>query len=233
MLLTCCTEQYLGARRVWREYAACRYLHTQRGPMITCNPPSAGETQRVVCQVWLLHIFSRPGNFQLHASLSEEYDWNTIIESVCSTLREEEWIWFNSSSGKRTFNKIQPDWEYMTLSITLTWVSQRFVVMICSLSCWKCTSEVEITFKIIYTLVAQQNFLICQRKAQVDLINSNDGCVLLSVSDSGLFNLYKQIPAYDCRICKQGASIFALEAVVLTIHVWVGIHCRDPCEEQK
>lgn len=44
-MLTYCTAQYLGAKCVWMEYAACRYLHTLRGPMIICNQPSAAEKE--------------------------------------------------------------------------------------------------------------------------------------------------------------------------------------------
>lgn len=100
MMLTCCTGQCLAAKRAWRECAACRYLRTLRGPMITCSPPNAGETEKPGCQVLELGFqgtFYIPAHFLLHASLSLKYDWSTITE-VCSTLREEERIWFNSSS---------------------------------------------------------------------------------------------------------------------------------------
>lgn len=66
--LTCCTGQYPGARCVWRECAVCRYLRTLQGSTIACNPPSAGQTR----ERWP----SRPAHFQLHASLSVEYDPN-------------------------------------------------------------------------------------------------------------------------------------------------------------
>lgn len=46
LLLTCCREQCLEARRVWRGYVACRCLRTLQGPMIIGNLPSAEEGER-------------------------------------------------------------------------------------------------------------------------------------------------------------------------------------------
>lgn len=45
---TCYTGQYLGARCVWKEYAACQFPHTVKGSMTTCSPPSAKETELLI-----------------------------------------------------------------------------------------------------------------------------------------------------------------------------------------
>lgn len=131
--LTCCTGQYPEATHVWRECAVWQYLHTVQDPMTTYSPPSAGETEGP--------------NHSVHFPNSSSFIITCyIICKLCLGHNYRSGL-FHIERGRMDTDTIQVQDEghlthiltqYKTKCfITPTWVSQTFVVMICSLSFWK------------------------------------------------------------------------------------------------